>query len=103
MEGKTWVLLEPGPVLRPFLVITAGEQVARAVSSRTHRPHILALLAVKSYRKFRGRTYNKAVGLLCKDWWGDDPHSLKERITGGAVVVLKSLERGCKPCYGLKP
>lgn len=95
MEGKTWVLLESGPVLRPFLVITAGEQVARAVSSRTARPHVLALLAVKSYRKFRGRTYNKAVGQLCKGWWGDDPYSLKERITGGAVVVLKTLERGC--------
>lgn len=40
-------------------------------------------------------TVNKAVGQLCKGWWGDDPHSLKERITGGAVVVLKTLERGC--------
>lgn len=95
MDRKTWCLLEPGPGLRPFFVIAAGEQAARMVSSRTNRPHVLALLAVKSYRKFRGRTYNKAVGQLCKGWWGDDEYTLKSRITPGAVVVLKYLERGC--------
>ena len=95
MEKKTWCLLEPGPGLRIITVVTAGEQAARMVSSYTDRPHVLALLAVKSYRKFRGRTYNKAVGELCKYWWGDDPYSLKARITRGAVVVLKTLERGC--------
>jgi len=110
MDKKIWAIVKPGKELFPLMVLSeqSGEKMARAIfqdkiqSEIIERiapgPYKIALLAVKSWRKYRGRLFQKAVDLECTGrvcgfrYTREDKHDLKNRITPAAVVVLKELD-----------
>ena len=55
----------------------------------------VTLLAARSWRKWRGRTFHKAVSIM-SDWrqGRENPYEVEERITPGAYTVLKVVEPG---------
>lgn len=91
MEKKAWAVVRPGKGLLPLLVVTErdGEKVARTVVKEVPGPCKIVLLAVKGWRKYRWRLYQKAVERMSRA--GANRYDLKSRITPGAVVVLKEL------------
>jgi len=91
MEKKAWAVVRPGKGLLPLLVVTeqAGEEMARTLVKEIPGPCKIVLLAVKGWRKYRWRLYQKAVERMGRA--GANMYELKCRITPGAVVVLKEI------------
>lgn len=75
----------------PLLVLTErdGEEMARTVVKEIPRPCKIVHLAVKGWRKYRWRLYQKAVERMGRA--GANRYDLKSRITPRAVVVLKEI------------
>lgn len=91
MEKKSWAVVRPGKGLLPLLVLTErdGEEMARTVVKEIPGPCKIVHLAVKGWRKYRWRLYQKAVERMGRA--GANMYELKCRITPGAVVVLKEI------------
>ena len=112
MDRMEWIIAKAGAEKTPLAAFPGeyGDQTARevfqdrtqweALEQRFHfsGPYKLVLLAVKSWRKFRRRTYQKTLEKQCVvNIYGfhhtrDDKHALRERITPAAVVILKAMD-----------
>ncbi|MDD7195339.1 hypothetical protein [Acidaminococcus fermentans] len=112
MDRMEWIIAKAGAEKKPFMAFPGknGAQSARRVSQDKTQwealeqrfqfsgPYKLVLLAVKSWRKYRWRTYEKALNGQCTaKIWGihystDDKHVLRSRITPAAVVILKAMD-----------
>lgn len=112
MERMEWIIAKAGAEKEPLMAFPGktGEQSARRVFQDKTQwealeqrfqfsgPYKLVLLAVKSWRKYRRRTYQKTLENQCTvNIYGfhhtrDDKHALRERITPAAVVILKAMD-----------
>lgn len=112
MDRMEWTIAKAGAENKPLMAFPGknGAQSARRVFQDKTQwealeqrfqfsgPYKLVLLAVKSWRKYRRRTYQKALENQCTvNIYGfhhtrDDKHALRERITPAAVVILKAMD-----------
>lgn len=93
MKKYCWALIEPEKQ-KPVGVAPCKESAAMMAQYFPVGCNV-ALLAARSWRKWRGRAYRKAVAIM-SDWrkGRPDSHEVANRITPGAYIVLKVMEPG---------
>lgn len=93
MEKFSWILIEPGKNYPAG--VTMSEKAAVIMAQNFPAVRKVALAAAKSWRKWRGRTFHKAVSIMSDRRRGrQNAYEIKERITPGAYTVLKVVEPG---------
>lgn len=112
MDRMEWIIAKAGAEKKLLMAFPgkSGAQSARRIFQDKAQwealeqqfqfsgPYKIVLLAVKSWRKYRRRTYEKALNGQCTaKIWGihystDDKHVLRSRITPAAVVILKAMD-----------
>lgn len=93
MKKFCWVLIDPEKQ-KP---VGAAMSKESAVMMAHYFPVgcKVALLATRSWRKWRGRAFHKAVSII-SDWGRgrENSYDVESRITPGAYTVLKVIEPG---------
>ena len=93
MEKFCWVLIEPEKQ-KPVMVAMSRESAAMVAHYYPVGCKV-ALLAARSWRKWRGRAFYKAVAIMVDCLRGrENSYDVKYRITPGAYTVLKVMEPG---------